>query len=151
MISAEIRALIEQFPLGFVATCQPGGTPAVSPKGTFLVLDDRRIAFAHIRSPGTLRGIAHQPAVEVNFIDVFRRKGARLAGKAEVVARGDAGFGTLEPRFAATWPDLAPRIKALVVIGVERASVMRTPPYDDGATEAEMIALYKARFAEMFP
>ena len=37
--------LITTFPLGFVATVTAGGRPNVSPKGTFLVLDDQTIAF----------------------------------------------------------------------------------------------------------
>lgn len=151
MIDAAAKDLIARFPLGFVATVQPDGTPAVSPKGTFLVVDDTTLAFAHIRSPGTLRGLGHCAETEVNFIDVFRRKGLRVAGTAHVHERGGDGFGALLPRFEAVWPDLVPRMKALVQIDVRRVGTYTTPPYDDGATEDEMIAAYKAKFAEMFP
>ena len=48
------KTLIARFPLGFVATVTPEGRPHLSPKGTFLVLDDSTVAFAEIRSPDTL-------------------------------------------------------------------------------------------------
>ena len=82
MIPASVKTLIGNFPLGFVATVTAGGRPAVSPKGTFLVLDDTTIAFGEIRSPGTITNLGHQPELEVNFVDVFTRKGARIRGQA---------------------------------------------------------------------
>jgi hypothetical protein len=38
-----------------------------------------------------------------------------------------------------------------VVIQVSEVKPLSTPPYDDGVTEAEMIALYKEKYAEMYP
>lgn len=149
MIDGAAKALIAAFPLGFTATVTPDGAPAVSPKGTYLVLDDRTLAFAHIRSPGTLKNLRAHPECEVNFIDVLRRKGARLRGKTRIVETGNAEFDQLLPQWHAVWPDLSHRIQALVLIDVTAASHYRTPPYDDGVTEDEMIAIYKAKFAEM--
>ncbi len=39
----------------------------------------------------------------------------------------------------------------IVRISAGEVRPLTTPPYDDGATEEEMIALYKAKFAEMYP
>ena len=150
-LPAAIQALIAKFPLGFVATVTPEDAPAVSPKGTFVVLDDQTIAFGNIRSPGTIANLRANPAVEVNFIDVFARKGARVAGTAKIVPRGDEAFDALWPRFQAEWGALADRISDIVVIAVETAKPVTTPPYDDGVTEDEMIALYKDKFARMYP
>ena len=150
MISAEIKELIAAFPLGFVASVMDTGRPAVAPKGTFLVVDDATLGFADIRSPGTLKNLASTPYVEVNFIDILKRTGARLRGPARVEKRGAPGFDALFPRWAETWPDLAHRIRALLLVEVEAASTYRTPPYDDGATEDEMVALYKSKFANMY-
>lgn len=150
-LSAPAQDLIAQFSLGFVATVRADGTPAVSPKGTFLVLDDHTIAFGEIRSPGTMQNLAHQSEVEVNFIDVFKRKGLRVRGRAEVIARADERFDDLIPRWHDVWGDLADRVNAIVVIPVVEAKPVTTPPYDDGATEEEMIALYQAKFAEIYP
>lgn len=144
------RNLIAAFPLGFVATVTPEGGPAVSPKGTFLVLDDDTIAFGEIRSPGTLANLARHPEAEVNFIDQWKRKGLRVRGAARIVGPG-AEFDTLIPRWRDIWGDLTGRINALVLITAEEVKPVATPPYDDGATEEEMIALYKAKFAEIYP
>ena len=151
MIPSSVQELIARFPLGFVATVTPGGRPSVSPKGTFLVLDETTIAFGEIRSPGTLSNLSHQPELEVNFVDVFTRKGARLRGEAQLLRRGTEAFDALLPRFSDVWGDLAERINVIVQVPVTKVQPLSTPPYDDGATEEEMIALYKSKFAEMYP
>ena len=119
----------------------------MSPKGTFLVLGDATVAFADIRSPGTLGNLAEHAFCEVNFIDVLKRKGLRVRGTTEIVPRGADRFAELLPAWEAVWPDLAHRMRAFVLISVEALSHYRTPPYDDGATEEEMVAMYKAKFA----
>ena len=121
--------LITTFPLGFVATVTAGGRPNVSPKGTFLVLDDRTLAFGEIRSPQTVTNLTNQPELEVNFVDQWTRKGVRVRGKAQMVRRGTAEFGGL----------------------IEQLKPISTPPYDDGATEEDMIATFNAKFAETYP
>ena len=144
------KDLISTFPLGFVATVTPDGRPAVSPKGTFLVLDDQTIAFGEIRSPGTLANLAFLAEAEVNFIDQWKRKGVRVRGKTRVVVPG-AEFDDLIGKWQEVWGDLAGRINALVLISAEEMKQLTTPPYDDGVSEEEMIALYKAKFAEIYP
>jgi len=143
--------VIADFPLGFVATVDARGRPCVSPKGTFLALDDETIAFGAIRSPGTLANLAQTPDLEVNFVDPFLRKGARIRGRARILPRGSDEFATLIGAFRAVWGDLADRIVAIVRIPVDEVKPLTTPPYDDGATEAEMIALYKAKYAAIYP
>lgn len=142
---------IQMWRLGFVATVSVGGRPNVSPKGTFLVLDDSTIAFGEIRSPQTLTNLQNQPEVEVNFVDQFTRKGVRVRGQAVLVRRGVAEFDALIGQWRGVWGDLADRINVIVKIPVDTVKPLTTPPYDDGATEAEMIALYKQKFAEMYP
>ena len=66
-LGAECLDLIRRFPLGLVATVMPDGRPAVSPKGTFLVRNAGELAFGAIRSPGTLRNLRANPALEINF------------------------------------------------------------------------------------
>src|SRR6266566_4730025 len=80
MLSPDMKRIIEQQRLGFVATAAPDGTPNLSPKGTFVVLDDATIAFGEIRSPGTIRNLRENALIEVNFVDPFVRKGYRFTG-----------------------------------------------------------------------
>lgn len=150
-LDEDCLTLIERFPLGFVATVAEDGSPRVSPKGTFLVLDDETLAFGDIRSPGTIANLRLNPRVEINFVDPFLRKAVRVRGTARLISSNDEAFAGMAGRWEAIWPDLAPRIRHLVIIAVEAAKLVTTPPYDDGVTEDEMIALYKAKFAEIYP
>lgn len=151
MITAEAARIIREFPLGIVASVTVDGRPAASPKGTFLVLDDTTLAYGDIRSPGTRANLGRTPMAEVVFVDPFRRKGVRLSGNTEVIETESARFNQLLVRWIDTWGDLANRIQALVLIHVDRVLPLTTPPYDDGATEDDMIALYKSKYAELYP
>ncbi len=151
MITRDAARIIRDFPLGIVSTVTVDGRPAASPKGTFLVLDDTTLAYGDIRSPGTLANLRKTPMAEVVFVDPFRRKGVRLSGNTEIIETESVRFNQLHPQWLDTWGDLARRIQALVLIHVDRVLPLATPPYDDGATEDEMIALYKAKYAELYP
>lgn len=136
--------------LGFVATVNADGTPNLSPKGTFVVVDAATVAFGGIRSPGTLRNLAANPAVEVNFVDPFTRYGCRLIGTAQIVARGEAKFDRLLPLFL-DYGDLVPRFWAVVVVTVTRALPLSSPAYDGGATEDEVRQSWTERFRVLQP
>lgn len=151
MIPKQTQELITRWRLGHIATVTPDGCPSVSPKGTFLVVDDTTIAFGEIRSPQTVTNLTHNPECEVNFVDAFTRKGARLRGQATMVRRDTAPFEALYPQFQELWGELCDRMNLIVKIKVSEVKPLTTPPYDTGATEADMIALYKAKFAEMYP
>ncbi|MEM7472824.1 MAG: pyridoxamine 5'-phosphate oxidase family protein [Pseudomonadota bacterium] len=151
MIPQSTQELITRWRLGHIATITPGGHPSVSPKGTFLVVDNKTIAFGEIRSPQTVSNLAHNPECEVNFVDAFTRKGARLRGTSTMVRRDTAEFDTLFPQFQEIWSSLCERMNLIVKINVSEVKPLTTPPYDTGATEDEMIALYKAKFSEMYP
>src|SRR5689334_5675826 len=148
MLTADMKRVITEQRLGFVATSAPDGTPNVSPKGTFAVLDDRTIAFGEIRSPGTIQNLRANPRIEVNFVDVFVRKGYRIAGTATVVERGEAGFESLLPKLRSA---LAHRIRAIVTIAVTRALPLTSPAYDDGKTEPELRRAWTARHRLLQP
>jgi hypothetical protein len=126
------------------------GTPNLSPKGTFAVVDDATIAFAELRSPGTLRNVDANPGIEVNVIDPFIRKGYRFAGTAAVVRRGAPGFDRLVGAFS-DQGDLASRLRAIVTIAVTRALPITSPAYDRGASELELRRLWTAKFRRLQP
>ena len=148
MLTPDMRRVIEQQRLGFVATAAPDGTPNVSPKGTFVVLDDRTIAFGEIRSPATMRNLRANPRIEVNFVDPFVRKGYRFAGMATVVERGEPGFDTLLPNLRSA---LAHRIRAIVTIAVTKALPLISPAYDQGTTEPELRRAWTTHFRMLQP
>jgi hypothetical protein len=151
MLTDDMRRIIAEQGLGFVATVDADGSPNLSPKGTMLVLDVATIGFADIRSPGTARNLAVNPAMEINFVDPFARRGYRFKGRAAYHARGTPGFDTHFKRFAETWPSLANRMRGLVMLGVERALPVTTPPYDTGASETELRQYWTDRFRSQQP
>lgn len=150
MLTDDMQRIITEQRLGFVATIAADGSPAVSPKATFAIIDDATIGFADIRSPGTLRNLAANPNVEVNFVDPFMRRGYRFKGTARVVDREAAEFKRLLPHFKA-YESLTARMRAIVLITVTRALPVLSPAYDDGATEAELRAQWMARFRSLQP
>jgi hypothetical protein len=80
MLSSEMKSIITTHSCGFVATIDGDGLPAVSPKATFLVVDERTIACGNIRSPGTAKTCAPMRACEICFLDPLSRKAVRLSG-----------------------------------------------------------------------
>jgi predicted pyridoxine 5'-phosphate oxidase superfamily flavin-nucleotide-binding protein len=88
VLTADMKRVVEQQRLGFVATVCSDGTPNLSPKGTTAVWDDDHLVFANIRSPGTLANLRQNANVEVNVVDPFVRKGYRFKGVASILESG---------------------------------------------------------------
>ena len=149
-LSVSAIETIEMWRLGFVASVSAGQRPNLSPKGTFVVLDDQTIAFGEIRSPQTLTNIQTHPELEVNFVDQFTRKGVRIRGKASIVRRDTTEFNAIIDKWTTLWGELADRINVIVKIPTTEIKPLSSPPYDDGVTEQEMIAMYKQKFAGMY-
>ena len=63
ILTDDMKRIVDEQRLGFVATVCADGTPNLSPKGTTAVWDDDRLVFANIRSPGTLANLRLNPTV----------------------------------------------------------------------------------------
>lgn len=150
MLTQDMRRVIEEQRLAFVASVNADGTPNLSPKGTTVIIDDDHIAFGEIRSPNTLENLRDRPAIEVNLVDPTARKGYRFKGEAEVIERGHPDFAVLFPAFE-RWGILSERIRAIVRIRIERALPLTTPAYDVGATEAELRSSWLEHFQAIQP
>ena len=146
VLTKEMIHLITAHTVGCVATVRPDGSPAVSPKGTFLVLDDRTIAFAHIRSPGTVENLQRCPDSEVDFIDIFARKGCRVRGRARYIALDDAD-ADLQTKFKSKWADLYPLIQGIVVIAVTQAEALSSPSYEVGTDMTQLTEHWLRHYA----
>jgi len=137
MLTEDMKTLIANFSAGAVATINENGTPAVSPKATFVVLDDTRIAFGNIRSSGTVRNLRRNPAIEVCFTDILTRRAVRISGTAENIARADAD-ATLIEAYARAWAPYLAHVRSFVLIDITAAERITSPAYDAGFTEAEL-------------
>jgi len=146
MITSEMRDLIERNTIGFVATVTPENAPAVSPKGTTVVADASTLLFSNIRSPGTIRNIAANPAIEINFLDVLARKACRVRGRATYFPRGEPRFAAYLPQFS-RWESLVPMMHGIVRVDLSSAEIVHSPVYDLGTTEAELIAQWRAYYS----
>ena len=134
-LSEQMQRVVREQRLGFVATETPDGRPSLSPKGTTRLVDDERLFFADIASPGTVANLRVNPRVEVNVVDPIRRKGFRFKGTATVYTSGEAydrGLQLLRDQGSTANRD---RVRSIVVIEVTEVAELISPAYDDGATE----------------
>jgi predicted pyridoxine 5'-phosphate oxidase superfamily flavin-nucleotide-binding protein len=143
ILDADMKRIVTEQRLGFVATVCPDGTPNLSPKGTTAVWDDAHLVFANIRSPGTLANLRRNPSVEVNVVDPMVRKGYRFKGTATVLESG-----ALYDRAVAfyTARGVAFPIREVVLVRVERAQPIDSPAYDLGASEDEIRARWQSHW-----
>ena len=146
ILTSDMQRVMREQRLGYVATVCPDGTPNLSPKGTTTIWDDDHLVFADIRSPGTVRNLRHNPAIEINVVDPLVRKGYRFKGTGRVLEDGELfdrivsfyrGNGTRSP------------IRAVVLVSVERALPLISPAYDSGATEETVRAQWERHYREL--
>lgn len=137
MIDNHMAEIIRNHSAGMVATVNGDGTPAVSPKGTFVVIDQFQIAFGNIRSPGTIANLKLNPKVEVCFLDPLCRTAVRVGGIARIHPANRTPEEVLRA-LSESWPEYVPLMKETVVISAHRAEVVRSPAYDLGYTEHQL-------------
>ena len=148
ILTEDMKRVIREQRLGYVATVCPDGTPNLSPKGTTAVWDDEHLVFADIRSPGTVANLRRNPAVEVNVVDWFVRKGYRFKGTATVLTEG-ALFEEVRAFYERLGMFDAPRrIRAVVLVRVEQALPLISPAYDRGVTEDEVREQWERYYRE---
>jgi len=149
MLTIEQKSLITAHSAGMVATVNDDGTPAVSPKATFVIVDDSTLAFGNLRSPHTLANIRQRPSVEVCFLDAVLRKALRVTGTASVVSKGDAP-ARVRDAFSASWGPLHEHIALYVQIDLTRAESILSPAYDHGATETDLAESNMRKLADLY-
>ncbi len=134
-ITQEIQDFVNTTKLGFIATVCPDGTPNLSPKGTTMSWDEEHLVFADIHSPETIKNLLLNPAIEINIVDVFIRKGYRFKGIATVYSEGPVFQEVFDrnKEFLSKYP-----IRHIVLVKVDRVLRLISPAYDDGTSEAEV-------------
>jgi predicted pyridoxine 5'-phosphate oxidase superfamily flavin-nucleotide-binding protein len=139
ILTTEIKEFVKQQKLGFYATVCPDGTPNLSPKGTTIVWDEDHLAFADIHSPGTIKNLLTNPAIEINMVDIFVRKGYRFKGTCQILSEG-----TLFQEILTSYNEAATKynIKHIVLVLVQHIAPLVSPVYDTGVTEEEVIQQY---------
>ena len=134
-LTEDMKRVLNEQRLGFIASVCPDGTPNLSPKGTTTVWDDEHIIFADICSPGTVANVQQRPIVEINVVDPVARKGYRFKGPATVFGEGhlfEQALAFYRRRGTTS------SIRHIVLVKVERAMPLISPAYDQGKTEDEI-------------
>jgi predicted pyridoxine 5'-phosphate oxidase superfamily flavin-nucleotide-binding protein len=85
IITDDMKRVVHEQRIAFVATVCADNTPNLSPKGTIAVWGDDQLVFANIRSPQTIANLRRNPAIEINVVDRMVRKGYRFKGTAMAV------------------------------------------------------------------
>lgn len=140
-LSKPMRQLIRNYSAGAVATINDDGSPAVSPKATFVIVDERCLAYGDIRSPGTSANLRQRPSVEVTFIDVLQRLAVRVRGQGKVVAKDSAAGLQLQPRFEELWSPYLEHMQDFVRIDIEACELITSPGYDLGFSRDELVRI----------
>ena len=151
ILTEDMKRVVREQQLGYVATVCPDGTPNLSPKGTTRVWDDSHLVFADIRSPRTIANLKQNPAIEINVVDWFTRKGYRFKGIATVIESG-ALFDELVSFYEQARPTDAPRrIQAIVMVEVQRALPLISPAYDRDVTEEQVRKQWEDNYQRIRP
>ena len=143
ILTEDMKRVVREQRLGYVATVCADGTPNLSPKGTTAVWGDEHLIFADIRSPATVANLRRNPAVEVNVVDPIVRKGYRFKGTAEILSEGTL-FQELFDFYQRN-----PRIRSIVLIKVQEALPLISPAYDQGLSEDQVRAKFESWYASL--
>jgi predicted pyridoxine 5'-phosphate oxidase superfamily flavin-nucleotide-binding protein len=146
LLTSDMKRVVEEQRLGFVATVCADGTPNLSPQWTVTVLDDAHLVFADVCSPQTIDNLKNRPAIEVGVVDPVVRKGYRFKGQAEVHASGPP-FDEAVARFRQR--GVVNSIRSVVVVTIESARPVASPDYDLGLSEAEVSRRWESHWSEL--
>ncbi len=151
ILTDDMKRVVRQQRMGFMATVCPDGSPNLSPKGTATVWDDDHLVFADLGSPVTIENLGHNPACEINVLDTFLRKGYRFKGTAEILTSGDL-FDEIEDAFTTGSHGIRRSglpAKRYVLITVNKAAPVISPGYTPWKTEESMREEWTDYWAEI--
>lgn len=140
-LTAEMKDMVARLRLSYVATVSPDGSPNVSPRGSLKVVDERRLAWADILSPNTMRNLAANPRVEVVLVDPLLRRGFRFRGIAHA-SSDEAIVRLVAAGLGAEYP-----VRGAVVLEVHKALPVRSPVYAfTQQSEKEIVRQWRANY-----
>lgn len=150
ILTSDMKRVVREQRLGFMATVCPDGTPNLSPKGTIAVWDDDHLVFADLASPGTMANLRANSAIEINVVDPFLRKGYRFKGAAAILSEGPVFERILESyRRDGVIQRLAGSIRSIVLVKVAQALPLVSPAYTPGVTEEQVRAQWEQHWGKV--
>jgi predicted pyridoxine 5'-phosphate oxidase superfamily flavin-nucleotide-binding protein len=95
-----------------------------------------------------VQNLLSNPAIEINVVDVFTRKGYRFKGTAKVFSEGRifnaviSFYGEAASKY---------KINHIVLVKVNRVLEITSPIYDTGLSEEEVKIKYIAYWTSVYP
>jgi len=114
-LTKDMMDLIQSEHLVYAATSSSDGIPNVSPKGSIAVVDDKRVVFAEIASPHTIKNLQENPYIAFYVLDKEGGKGFQAKGKAELVDSGPR-FESVANALKEMMPQLPPAHFAVYIV-----------------------------------
>ena len=148
VLNDDMKRVVREQRLGYIATVCPDGTPNLSPKGTMKVWDDDHLVFADLGSPDTIANLGSNRTIEINMVDPFLRKGYRFKGTAEIIGSGP-DFDKVMTLFADRQAGVNAQIRGFVMMTVTRALPVISPGYIGDVTESQMLAQWEEYYASV--
>jgi len=142
-LTQETKDFVNKQRMGFVATIGPANKPNLSPKGTTIAFDDDHLAFTGIRSDQTISNLKVNPNLEVNVVDPIRRRGYRFQGTAKILSDGEE-FEKILSHYRTL--GVKSEVKTIVLVAIDMAKEIKSPLYDLGLTEQEIVSEWKKRY-----
>src|SRR2546426_12731946 len=87
-LTEDMKRVVNEQRLGFVASVCPDGTPNLSPKGSTTAWGDEHLMFADICSAGTLTNVQQPGVLPINVADPVARTVYRFKGPAAAYQEG---------------------------------------------------------------
>jgi hypothetical protein len=92
--------------------------------------------------------LRQNPAIEINMVDHFIRKGYRFKGTAEVIGPGPE-FDSVMTLFSDRQNGVHASIRNFVMMTVTRALPVISPGYVNDVTESQMLAQWEEYYASV--
>jgi predicted pyridoxine 5'-phosphate oxidase superfamily flavin-nucleotide-binding protein len=146
-IPADAEAIVRKAILSFVATVNADGSPNLSPKAS-LTIRDGVLYFADIASPKTIQNLKGNPALEINVVDIFQRRGYRFTGRAVIHSAGDDEYRTIADWVRATNGPEYP-VDHVVRVDVSSIAPLLSPAHvfaDPPRSQEEISATYHQKY-----
>jgi len=147
-ITPEIGAFLQSVNLCYVATVNADGSPNLSPKASLSVWDATTLVFADMASPQSVANLRNNPAIEINVVDIFKRRGYRFRGEAIICEAGSSEFDKVAGAVRDTHGPAYP-VNHVVRIDVQDMREVVSPAYvfGDGVSEEALQAVYRDRYS----
>lgn len=146
-LTPQIRELMEQSVLCWLATVSDDGMPNVSPKEVFCTFGQDQIIVANIASPQTVRNIKSQPQVCLSFVEVLVQKGYQLKGLARIASESDPAYPEMKKALEKMTLGKFP-FSTITVIDLQSVKPILAPSYlfFPETQESEQIQAAKRRY-----